>query len=117
MFCELDEFVESRSDLRCHLRCCCLVGPLRLHVRRLSLPKGEDRVRVCSFKWCAASEPLTSILSPFSKGRGGQTPKHVVRQFIYETLCVALRQFPPGELKIARGFFCHRGLAQTRGGT
>ena len=37
---------------------------------RLSLPKGEGRVRVYGFDLDTDSEPLTSVLSPCSKGRG-----------------------------------------------
>jgi hypothetical protein len=37
---------------------------------RLSVPKGEGRVRVYGFDLGTVSKPLTSILSPYSKGRG-----------------------------------------------
>src|SRR5215467_3267986 len=42
---ELNEFTQSRSDLRSHLTYS------HLYVRCLSLRKGEGRVRVCSSNW------------------------------------------------------------------
>jgi len=39
---------------------------------RLSLGKGEGRVRVDSGAWGCKREPLTSVLSPWLKGRGGK---------------------------------------------
>jgi hypothetical protein len=47
-------------------------------VFRLSLFKGEGRVRIAFHHDGSLCEPLTSILSPLRKGRGEQThAKHV----------------------------------------
>src|SRR6266536_3080697 len=76
---------------------------------RLSLSKGEGRVRVCSFSSRAVLEPLTSILSPCSKGRGGEKRVDVIGAFIRELICVALPKFLARLLGIAPEFSCHRG--------
>jgi hypothetical protein len=62
-------------------------------VLRLSLPKGEGRVRVCGFSARTVSEPLTSILSPFTKGRGGQKRAEFIGALIREVICDALLMF------------------------
>ncbi len=81
---------------------------------RLSLSKGEGRVRVCSFSSRAVLEPLTSILSPCSKGRGGEKRMDVIGAFIREPICVALPKFLARLLGIAPEFSCHRGLEPIR---
>src|SRR6266404_7231176 len=75
---------------------------------RLSLLKGEGRVRVCGLN-SRTVEPLTSILSPRSRGRGGQKRGDFIRAFTRELIDDRLRQFLVQARGSAREFFCHWG--------
>jgi hypothetical protein len=48
---------------------------------------GEGRVRGCEFGCLGILEPLTSILSPCTKGRGGQKRTEFVGALIREVSC------------------------------
>jgi len=84
---------------------------------RVSLPKGESRVRVCDFSAGRVSEPVSSrlrnatawqaILSPCTKGRGGQKREDFISVLIPEAICDALSKFWVRERGIARGCSYH----------
>src|SRR5207248_8765558 len=83
---------------------------------RLALSKGEGRVRVAASVTRIVSEPLTSILSPCSKGRGGCKRAGSIRAFIREMICNALAKFLVQVTGIARVFFCRLESALIPGG-
>jgi penicillin-binding protein 1C len=67
---------------------------------RLSLPKGEGRLRVARHDQANAGNPLTSILSPFRKERGGITAAALLSLVFVTTLVTWAWLLPiPNELR------------------
>ena len=100
---------------------CCRVASLfiRSRVHRLSLGKGEGRVRVVGSSFRRVAKPLTSrlrsatawqaILSPVSKGRGDPNALTLIEEFIGNYRADAARQALVRLRGIAQGFSCHHG--------
>src|SRR5436190_16700661 len=108
--CFASSMNSSRLGVSCGVICCRVASLVYTFACSSPLPwqgRGQGEGRRFSFR--RFSKPLTSILSPFSKGRGGQKHSDFVEAFKPEAICDGLSKLWVQERGIAQGFACHHG--------